>query len=155
MLCLAYARTDLKDWDGLPKNPSICNGNKGLIGLVVQLAILLQLFGGRRSDDVLNMSYMHTKLEAQPIDTDDQVNSVGPSPATLLKFTMILNKASTVKTIDMTDCIQKRFCSLSVAVVVLLSIVHSNLMEVASSPNSSPNSMCGLRGIAADRLFTS
>ena len=95
MLCLAYARTDLKDWDGLPKNPSICNGNKGLIGLVVQLAILLQLFGGRRSDDVLNMSYMHTKLEAQPIDTDDQVNSVGPSPATLLKFTMTLNKAST------------------------------------------------------------
>ena len=96
MLCLEYARTELKDWEGLPKNPSICNGNKGLIGLVVQLAILLQLFGGRRSDDVLNMTYMHTKLEPQPIDIDDQVNSVGPSPATLLKFTMALNKVSKI-----------------------------------------------------------
>jgi len=128
MLCLAYARTDLKDWDGLPKNPSICNGNKGLIGLVVQLAILLQLFGGRRSDDVLNMSYMHTKLEAQPIDTDDQVNSVGPSPATLLKFTMTLNKASTAKNIDVIECIQKQFCSSSVAAVVLLCTIHHNLV---------------------------
>lgn len=129
MLCLAYARTDLKDWDGLPKNPSICNGNKGLIGLVVQLAILLQLFGGRRSDDVLNMSYMHTKLETQPIDTDDQVNSVGPSPATMLKFTMTLNKASTVKTSNVIDCVQKLFCGLSVAVVVLLNTTHQNLMK--------------------------
>ena len=92
MLCLAYAQTEFRAWDGLPKNPSICNGNKGMIGLVVQLAILLQLFGGRRSDDVLNMSYMHTKLEPQPVDIDDQVNSVGPSPATLLKFTMPMNK---------------------------------------------------------------
>ena len=124
MLCLAYARTDLKDWDGLPKNPSICNGNKGLIGLVVQLAILLQLFGGRRSDDVLNMSYMHTKLEAQPIDTDDQVNSVGPSPATLLKFTMTLNKASIAKIIDVFECMQKQFCSLCAAVIVLLCTIH-------------------------------
>ena len=63
-----------------------------MIGLVVQLAILLQIFGGRRGDDVLHMSYMHAKLEHQPTDQDDHVNSVGPSPATLIKFTMLMNK---------------------------------------------------------------
>ena len=68
LLCLRYAQTDFKDWEGLPKNPSICNGDKGMIGLVVQLAILLQIFGGRRGDDVLHISYMHAKLEAQPTD---------------------------------------------------------------------------------------
>ena len=90
--CLSYTQTDFKDWEGLPKNPSICNGDKGMIGLVVQLAILLQIFGGRRGDDVLHMSYMHAKLEPQPTDLDDHVNSVGPSPATLIKFTMLMNK---------------------------------------------------------------
>ena len=94
MLCLDYLQTRFRHWEGLPANPSICNGNKGLIGLVLQLAILLQLFGGRRSDDVLNMSYMHTKLEPQPKDVDDQVNSVGPSPAVLMRFSMVVNKVA-------------------------------------------------------------
>ena len=92
LVCLRYTQTGFKDWDGLPANPSICNGDKGMIGLVVQLAILLQIFGGRRGDDVLHMSYMHAKLEPQPTDQDDHVNSVGPSPATLIKFTMLMNK---------------------------------------------------------------
>lgn len=92
--CVAYARYDFKDWEGLATNPSICQGNKGLIGLVVQLALLLQLFGGRRGDDILNMSFMHTTLEHQPVDLDE-LNFVGPSPATLLKFAMALNKVIT------------------------------------------------------------
>lgn len=94
LLCLNYAQCKFRDWDGLPKNPSICNGNKGMIGLAVQLAILLQIYGGRRGDDVLRMSYMHAKLQPQPTDQDDHVNSVGPSPATLIKFTMLMNKVS-------------------------------------------------------------
>lgn len=94
LTCLSYTQTDFKGWKGLPKNPSICNGDKGMIGLVVQLAILLQIFGGRRGDDVLHMSYMHAKLEPQPTDQDDHVNSVGPSPATLIKFTMLMNKVN-------------------------------------------------------------
>ena len=94
LLCLSYAQSGFRDWEGLPRNPSICNGHKGLIGLVVQLAILLQIFGGRRGDDVLRMSYMHAKLERQPTDQEDHVNSVGPSPATLIKFTMLMNKVS-------------------------------------------------------------
>ena len=64
-----------------------------MIGLVVQLALLLQLFGGRRGDDVLNMSLMHTTLEQQPVDLDE-LNFVGPSPATILKFAMAMNKVS-------------------------------------------------------------
>lgn len=95
LVCLTYAQSEFKDWSGLPKNPSICNGNKGMIGLVLQLAILLQIFGGRRGDDVLRMSYMHAKLEPQPTDEADHVNSVGPSPATLIKFTMLMNKVTT------------------------------------------------------------
>ena len=64
-----------------------------MIGLVVQLALLLQLFGGRRGDDVLNMRLMHTTLEQQPVDLDE-LNFVGPSPATILKFAMAMNKVS-------------------------------------------------------------
>ena len=90
---MAYARCEFRDWDALANNPSICQGNKGLIGLVVQLALLLQLFGGRRGDDVLNMSLMHTTIEHQPVDLDE-LNFVGPSPATILKFGMAMNKVS-------------------------------------------------------------
>ena len=90
---MAYARYKFKDWEGLAINPGICQGNKGLIGLVVQLALLLQLFGVRRGDDVLNMSFLHTTLEHQPVDLDE-LNFVGPSPATILKFAMALNKVT-------------------------------------------------------------
>ena len=122
LLCLKYAQTQFRHWDGLPENPSICNGNKGMIGLVVQLAILLQLFGGRRSDDVLNMSYMHTKLDPQPVDTDNQVNSVGPSPAVLLKFSMPLNKVG----LNCFTCIP---CQLALN---RSRAVHTQLMHIAS-----------------------
>ena len=91
--CVAYARREFRNWGALAKNPSICQGSKGLIGLVVQLALLLQLFGGRRGDDVLNMSLMHTTIERQPVDLDE-LNFVGPSPATILKFAMAINKVS-------------------------------------------------------------
>ena len=60
----------------------------------MQLALLLQLFGGRRGDDILNMSFMHTTLEQQPVDLDE-LNFVGPSPATILKFAMAMNKVTT------------------------------------------------------------
>lgn len=92
--CVAYARCQFKHWQALPQNPSICQGHKGLIGLVVQLALLLQLFGGRRGDDVLNMSLMHTTLEHQPEEMEE-LNFVGPSPATILKFGMAINKVIT------------------------------------------------------------
>lgn len=91
---IGYARCHLRNSQALPDNPTICLGHKGVLGLVVQLALLLQLFGGRRADDVLNMSLLHTTLEEQPVGLDEP-NFVGPSPATILKFAITMNKVST------------------------------------------------------------